>query len=383
MVKKMFSRKKLAAATTATAAIALVALLMAVLAAPAATTVAATPSVTSQNQASAKFRVPSMDEISKGRIISDYFDMKFADLDGGTLRNIINWTITPRNFGVNIYIRAAHIIEFNDTDENGVISFGDDILRDIGLVKDMTWNVIISDINITPDEVSVPLIGQSKEDDVLTMRLIIHFYKKDVNITGPNFSATVPALKSVKIDIIIEHYSWVDTSGNSKLALVLLLKCERTTAQEQYMFRLADGTMLSESDEASGIVPPYSQSESEIGFAVPHENQLRFTFRWFNYAVRSNGTEQSVEVKSGFNITKGWLILYLCVDYFGDDSLTFDPYFAVLTTPSVIPEETLWLFQYYVISAVSQQGNNVILVIGAAGVTLIAGIILTVYLRRK
>ena len=378
----MFSGKKLAVATTATAAIALVALLMATLAAPAAATT--TLGVKGQNQASAKFKIPSMEDIYKGRIISDYFEMKFADLEGNVLKNLVNWTVTPRNLGVAVNIHTAHIIEFVDSNGNGIPDpESSEIKNDIKL-SEITWRLDGIENN-TGDEIWIKLVGNSP---AIQLELYIHIYFKDTNVTGPGgaFSAVVPGLKAVKIDLVVKHYDWVDNSGNSKLALVILLKCEPVEAQYEYRFRLANGSTFSDMDNVSGLVPKVSEDESEIGLVTADNAQeIKATFRWFNYAVKSNASGESViNVTSGFNVTDGWVALYLCVDYFGSNEVSFDPYFAVLSTGGEVPPEAVLAFQYYyIVTLASSQGANNLMLIGAAGVVVIAGVAIMFYIRRR
>lgn len=358
------------AATGTLAALILAVLLTATLAAP---TLAATNQLTVS-------KMPTVEDMLRGRIGTNYLDMKFADLEGSTLRNFTYWTITPRNLGFTFNIHAAHIIEFNDANGNNILDDSDSVLRDIRL-SDANWT--LSGVRVTNEEAQVSFTGKYNEGGqlILELTVYIHVYFKDTNVTGPGYSAVVPGLRAVKVDIVIDKYAWVDGSGSSRLALVMVLKCQRVEAEYEYRYRLANGTTFGESDRTSGQVPPVSEDESEIGLVMArNEHEVRARFRWFNYALCSDTGQQVVNVISYFNVTEDGVELQLCVDHFGNSTVSFDPYFEVLSTSEGFPVEAVLLLSYYY---VGQSGQVVGMVLVGAAVLLVAGVAVAVYFRRR
>ncbi|MBS7288283.1 MAG: hypothetical protein KIH01_05950 [Candidatus Freyarchaeota archaeon] len=374
---KMVKRKSLAATGTL-ATLILTILLTATLATP----TLATPTLATTNQPTTS-QTPWNEMLQRGRIGTDYFDMKFADLLNnmpGSFTNVTYWTITPRNLGFKFNMHPAYIIEFNDINGNGILDDGDVVLRNISL-SNMIWR--LAAIGVENDKVWISFNGISSS---LNLTVYIRVYFNDALIaspesaTGPGYSTVVPGLRAVKVDIVVNNYNWVDGGGTSKLALVVILKCQQE-AEYEYRYRLANGITFSNSDEASGFVPSISEDESEIGLVMAgNEHEVRARFRWFNYALCSDTEQRVVSVTSYFNVTEGGVELQLCVDHFGDSEVSFDPYFAVLSAGGEgLPAEAGLLLLYYVAGQSQVAG---MMLVGAA-VLLIAGVATAVYLRRR
>lgn len=348
----------------------------------------ATPALAATNQLTAS-RIPQQDEMRRGRIFTDYLDMKFADFDNGTLKNFTNWTITPRNLGFAFNIRPAHIIEFKDTNNNKVLDSDDEVLRNISLSK-VNWT--LSNVDETNDKLLVSFVGSYYENNELILQLTvyIYIYFNDTSVANPEnatagYSAVVPGLRAVKVDIVIDKYDWVDDSGASKLALVMILKCQQVETEYEYRYRLANGTTFSDKDNMmAGYVPPVSgdEDESEVGLVMArNEHEVRARFRWFNYALCSNMEQQVINVTSYFNVAGDGIELQLCVDHFRNSTVSFDPYFEVLSTGERLPfEMALILLGYYY---AVRSGQMVGMALTGAAVVLVAGVAVAVYFVRR
>lgn len=381
----MISRKSLVATGTLTALI--IAMLLS------ATLVTPVLATTSPPTAS---KIPTLDEIRqiieqikqeipKGRIVTGYLTMKFADVINNIPVNLTNWTITPKGLGMAFNIRVAQIVEFIDTNGDGVLSDGDTKLRLIELTK-MSWTLL--NYSVTDDEVNITLKARSEAVSV-TIYIRVYFMDSNVtspeNATGPKYWTVVPGWRAVKIDIVINKYEWVDKSNTSKLALVMVLKCERTEREYEYRYRLANGITFSDEDRKSGSVPrvPGDEDESEIGLVMArNEHEVRARFRWFNYALCSEDTQQKVvDVTSYFNVTKEGIELQLCVDHFGESEVSFDPYFVVLSVEEKLPAEAALLFLQFQYAA--QSGRVFGIALTGVAVLLVAGVAAALYLRRR
>ena len=355
------SQKSLTATGTI-AALFLAILLAAILTTPASAT------TTSQLTAS---RIPTMEEIQQGRMDTGYLDLKFAD----GLNFLTNWTITPKNLKMIFNLHIAHIIEFIDNNTNGIFDSGDEIQRDIKL-SDLTWR--LSKLVTAKDNVTVTFTGSN---NYLVLSVCIYVYFKDTNITGPGYSGLVPGFRAVKVDIVINNYQWMNS--NSKLALVIVLKCQQVEAEYEYRYRLTNGTTFGNNDRTSGFVPSFDGDESEIGLVMAgNEHEVKARWRWFNYALNSSDSQQTtIPVVSYFNVTDEGVELQLCVEHFGNNEVSFDPYFEVLSVEEGLPVEMLPLLQYYV---VGQASNQVFFVaLAGAAALLIVGVTVAVYLKRR
>jgi len=350
----------------------------------------ATPTLAATNQLTAS-KIPTPGEIMQGKMVTDYLSMKFADFEGGTPINFTKWTITPRNLGFAFNIHPAHIIEFNDTNNNEVLDSNDQVLRDISLSRDVNWT--FGSVSVTNDNASVSFVGTYNDNEsklILQLTVYIYVYFKDTpvanpeNATGPGYSAVVPGLRAVKVDIVINHYEWVDGSGASKLALVMVLKCQQFEAEYEYRYRLANGTTFSDNDRMSGFVPPVSgdEDESEVGLVMArNEHEVRARFRWFNYALCSDTEQRVINVTSYFNVTEDGIELQLCVDHFGNSTVSFDPYFEVLSTEEGLPSEMILILLGYYYAV--QSGQVVGTALAGAAVVLVAGVAVAVYFVRR
>gem|GEM_PF-5368052 len=348
--------------TGAIAALFLAILLAATLTTPASAT------TTSQLTAS---RIPTLEEINQGRINTGYLDLKFAyGLNFST-----NWTITPKNLRMIFNLHIAHIIEFIDNNANGIFDSGDELQRDIKL-SDLTWR--LSKLIVAEDNVTITFTGLHI---YLNLSVYICVYFKDTNITGPGYSSVVPGFRAAKVDIVINNYQWANS--NSKLALVIVLKCQQVEAEYEYRYRLANGTTFGNNDRTSGSVPQFDEDESEIGLVMArNEHEVEARWRWFNYALNSSDSQQTaIPVISYFNVTDEGVELQLCVEHFGNNEVSFDPYFEVLSVEKGLPVEMLPLLQYYVVG----QASNQVFFVALAGfaVLLTVSIAVAVYLKRR
>ncbi|MEM4675104.1 MAG: hypothetical protein QXM12_02310, partial [Nitrososphaerota archaeon] len=102
--------------------------------------------------------------------------------------------------------------------------------------------------------------------------------------------------------------------------------------------------------------------------------------RWFNYALRLDTQEEVIGVTSYFNVTGDGIELQLCVDHFGNSSVSFDPYFEVLSVEKGLPATgTILLLLQYQYAVRSGQ----VVALAGATVLLVAGVAAALYLRKR
>ncbi|MHA1209422.1 MAG: hypothetical protein ACTSSA_07030 [Candidatus Freyarchaeota archaeon] len=367
--------KKTKMAATATLAILLALLALPLLTAPtnsAATLSTLTTSQTTAADLSAK--MPEWNPIN-GVLTSGVIDLdmdvpftgfgRFTPCDG---RNMA--------FGLNM----AMLIEFNDTNDNGVYDPGEPVLQEISLKDDFTWGAFVMSLD-PAHELNISIEGSHKTSS-LTVTITLHVYINSAVITLPpggtgDIDTTVPGKSAVKIDIKIENFPWSTPPGDS-LALVIVLDEEAESGCDPHLFNIG-GTLVDSTDNAAGVIAQLNPDESEIYIVTP-VGTIHAVFNWLNYAYRSGSVNQAVTVSASYKVngTDDGLYLYLCVDNFGADSLEFDPYLALAQ------ESQINLLPLLLIGYISSTQQTQMVTLGAIGaITLVGLAAAVIYIRRR
>ncbi|MEM2134854.1 MAG: hypothetical protein QXR19_17765 [Candidatus Jordarchaeaceae archaeon] len=310
---------------------------------------------------------------STGSVTTGIIDFNLANLatDG------FSGTLSPsdgRNiaFGLNL----ATLIEYNDTGTiKGVYDPEDTIIQEI-VLSELTWGSF--KLTVVPG-IELMLSVSGTHPSGLKVTVTMHLYVNSAVITVPpngtsGIDTTLPGKAAVKLDIKIENFPWSTPPGEA-LALCVVLDEEAKEDSEEHMFRVG-GTIIDSSDNYAGVVVQLNPNESEIYIVTPG-GMIHGVFNWFNYAVKGDAI---VPVNSSYKVngTDG-LYLYLCVDYFGGDTLEFDPYLA-LAQGQVNLTPLLLVTSYFTSSQTTQ-----LLFYGIIGALLVVGIVVAavVYVRRR
>ncbi|MFB0560023.1 MAG: hypothetical protein ACETWM_02140 [Candidatus Lokiarchaeia archaeon] len=320
--------------------------------------------------------LPGFDWNATSWILSSGIIELDLDLDEEYLEDGLVCVFAPINnseYGAIAFeLTINDILEFNDTNDNGVYDDDDELNQKIEL-DDLDWQLV--EFTVDPgQELRVALSGTSESYGNLNITITFHIYVHSEVVTLPssNVDTTVPGKSAVKIDIQIAHFPW-DTPGDS-LALLVELDDDDDLLDE-HEFQIGDDTFDDDDDIYEDLVPQFNADESEIYF-VTEQGIIEAIFNWFNYAINGSGL---ADVTASYNISgdDDGLELYLCVDYFGDQTLIFDPYIG-------LAQEQVSLLQLFVISYFASSQSAQLLIYGLIGAVAVIGIIAaTIYIRRK
>ncbi|GEM_PF-6801011 len=337
---------------------------------------------TTLNQINSSSESTSWFDQTHGRLASNMIMLSLLNTDGSFLPSgIFSFTHTQQiHFGVYY----PKLIEFNDTNQNGMFDKGDHILKNVSL-DEFVWS---SQPSFNSDLVILPIIG-IKPMTVIVFELHLYLTTKTVPLSGnyPYINITVPGEKTVKTFVKLRGYSWQPESGDypythRMLALEISLKSSVKPSDEPHLFQLANGTLINSSTSMSDTEPvPLGPNTNISSISLVNlDNITRGGLYWFNNATKN---EILIPLNSSF-ITNGTAFnLFLAVPYFNSSyTLVLDPAFSMDNPPP--PEGTGELLQSLLLLLPYLQTSTGLLPFvfgGIVAVAVAAGVVCL--LRRK
>ncbi|MHA1431100.1 MAG: hypothetical protein ACTSRV_12020 [Candidatus Freyarchaeota archaeon] len=287
---------------------------------------------------------------------------------------------------VQFGVYYTQLIEFNDTNQNGIFDIEDHPINTTDL-KDFMWSRPNID-SASSEEVVLLQIGTSKFVPLIFIRFWLHLYfvNKTVPISPsyPEINFGVLGEFTIKTFIEIVNYQWAPEDGNGDydyrmLALNISLRNE---GSEKHLFQLANGSIIDSTEPMINTepVPSVDEYESLISL-ITLNNVTHGELRWFNKAI--TGDESPTFLNSSFMTNGTAFNLYLSVPYYGNtgNTIFLDPSFSMYNPPSDNMLEilqSLFLVLYYFTLGI---GLSPLIILGVSTVALIIAIVY--YLRRK
>ncbi|MGQ9721337.1 MAG: hypothetical protein ACUVXA_08450 [Candidatus Jordarchaeum sp.] len=324
---------------------------------------------------------------AQGILYSNKIMLNLLPADNGSFlpSGIFSFRQDPAK-SVQFGVYYTHLIEFNDTNQNGIFDIEDHLINTTDL-NDFIW--FHPNIDSASSEVVLLQTGTSKFVPPIIINFWLHLYfvNKTVPISPsyPKINFGVLGEFTIKTFIQIVNYQWAPEDGNGDydyrmLALNISLRNE---GNEKHLFQLANGSIIDSTEPMINTepVPSVDEYESLISL-ITLNNVTRGELRWFNKAI--TGDESPTFLNSSFMTNGAAFNLYLSVPYYGNitgNTIFLDPSFSMYNPPSDNMLEilqSLFLVLYYYSPAI---GLSHLIILGVSTVALIIAIVY--YLRRK
>jgi hypothetical protein len=284
-------------------------------------------------------------------------------------------------FGLNL----ASLVEFNDTNGNGIYNANDTPLRNYSLLQNITWNSI--NVVLVPSQ-SIQLSVSGTCNDTsnpfnITVTVALYFTTKTITFLGYNY--TIRDRFAVNYGLNITNYNWEPTNStwpntSRYLAFVISLH-SRIASSVQYWYRWANGSYVANNTGGEALWVGNDTRVSEVYFVNPSSGISCAEFNWFNGAW--NGISD-IDCNSSFYAINDTMNVSVALPYsnFTSDSISIDPYFAFF------PPQVNYLPLILTLAAISQYSagyaaSTKLLFGGITAAVVLIGVIGVVLNRRR
>ncbi|MEX2724483.1 MAG: hypothetical protein Q6367_011360 [Candidatus Freyarchaeota archaeon] len=276
-------------------------------------------------------------------------------------------------------VHYSQLIEFNDTNQNGMFDFTDTQINTTSL-EEFNWSYHIMS---NSGELVLYQIGINLK---FMPPLVIFFWQnlylttKIVAISDryPEINFTVLGDVTVKTLVLISNYKWAPEDGygnysSRMLALNIALRSEAMPGNEKHLFQLANGSKIDSTNSMvdTSPVPSVTGKNECLISLIALNNVTHGEMRWFNMAI--TGSESLEPLNSSFMANGTAFNLYLSVPHF-NDTILLDPSFSMHNPPHDDAQELipiLFLVLYYYRPSVEPSHLIVLGVTASALITFI------------
>ncbi|MHA1430732.1 MAG: hypothetical protein ACTSRV_10145, partial [Candidatus Freyarchaeota archaeon] len=167
---------------------------------------------TTLNQINSSSESTSWFDQTHGRLASNMIMLSLLNTDGSFLPSgVFSFTQVQQQIHFGVYY--PKLIEFNDTNQNGMFDKGDHILKNVSL-DEFDWSFQQPSFN--SDVVILTIIGIKQMMTVIVFELHLHLTTQTIHLSGnPYINITVHGEKTVKTFVKLIVYRWQPESGGN------------------------------------------------------------------------------------------------------------------------------------------------------------------------
>jgi hypothetical protein len=291
------------------------------------------------------------------------------------------------SFGLNF----ARLVEFNDTQGNGIFNESDPVLQSYGLLTDINWNLSSIDLIPVPSYSNIQgfqgsITGNCTDPNnnfQIVLFATLFFFRQ--TITFRNNSYTIPSGFALKFGMNITGYQWQQTpnppNSSRYLALVISLY-SRMAGSVQCGYKWADGSGVANDTGGEAHWVGTDTRVSEVYFVDPSSGISYAKFNWFNGAW--NGTSDN-DGKSSFYVINDQMNISIAFPYnnFTSGDISIDPYFQFL--PPDYTSLFLMLMGLVIMAGgvAGQAVSRLLLYGGIAALVVVGIVVVAVVLARR